>query len=170
MISAKGRGNKMIVLLLALMWLVLLGGDSALATAQFPDVLIYEGKQYQLFSNPLESYYKAHGLPRPKFQAWHTANYRGYVATWEIDNDVLYLKKIRAKIDGHMVGLNYLFPDNSGKVEARWFQGFLRVPMGAVLHQGYTSVYERDLIITIKAGKVVGKEFIDNRDTLHQEK
>ena len=161
------------ILLLALAWLALAGGDKALATAQFPDVLIYEGKKCELFSNPLESYYKQDRALRPKFQSWHTANYRGYVATWEIDNGVLYLKEIRAKIEGQMVGLDHLFPGTPGRVEAKWFTGLLRVPQGKVIkpvHQGYASVYERDLIITIKDGKVVGKEIIDNRNKVQEEK
>jgi hypothetical protein len=32
-------------------------GLGAGATAQFPDKIIYKGKEYSLYSNPLESYF-----------------------------------------------------------------------------------------------------------------
>jgi hypothetical protein len=154
------------IVLLTIIWLALMGGDHVLATAQMPDYLIYEDKKYPLFSNPLEDYYQAGRQPRPPFQAWHTANYRGYVATWEIKDDTLYLKDIRAKIGGRMVGLDYLFPDNPGRLAATWFRGVLRIPLGEVLrrvHQGYATVYEQELKITIQDGKVVRKDIINNR-------
>jgi hypothetical protein len=160
------------ILWLVLAWLLLAGGDGAWATAQLPDRLIYEGKEQALYSNPLESYYGKEN-PRPKFQMWHTANYRGYVATWEIDQGVLYLKAIRARMDGKEVGLDYLFPGHPGRVEARWFSGRLRVPQGKMLHyvhQGYAQVFEQELFITIKDGKVMGTETIDNRDKFPEKK
>ena len=86
---------------------------------------------------------------------------------------MLYLKDIRAKVDNQTVGLDYLFPGHSGRVEAKWFSGSLRVPIGAVqryIHQGYASVYEEELFITIKGGKVVNKELIDNRSKVRREK
>jgi len=161
------------IILLTVVWLIFAGGHDARATAQLPDILIYEGIKHTLFSNPLESYYRDKGSPRPKFQAWHTANYRGYVATWEIEGDLLYLKAIRAKIDNRMVDLDYLFPGNPGRVEARWFTGSLRLPYGELLryvHQGYASVYEYELIITVKGGNVVAQELIDNRGRIHPHK
>ncbi|MBM4273445.1 MAG: hypothetical protein FJ134_03160 [Deltaproteobacteria bacterium] len=149
--------------LLILGWL-LLDNTTALATAQIPDALIYQGEEHFLFSNPLESYWTK-DRSRPRFQMWHTANYRGYKATWEIDGDMLYLKNLKARIDDKYVGMEYLFPDAKGRVAATWFSGTLRVPQGKQLHyvhMGYESVYERELFLTIDKGKVVGKETIDN--------
>lgn len=150
--------------LLTLGWQLLLGIGAALATAQIPDALIYQGEEHFLFSNPLESYWNK-DRPRPPFQMWHTANYRGYKATWEIDGDTLYLKNLKAKVDGKYVGMEYLFPQAKGRVPAAWFSGTLRVPQGKQLyyvHMGYESVYERELFLTIDKGKVVGKQTIDN--------
>ena len=70
-------------------------------------------------------------------------------------------------MDDKYVGLEYLFPQAKGRVAAVWFSGTLRVPQGKQLryvHAGYHSVYERDLMITIKNGKVVGKQIIDNTE------
>jgi hypothetical protein len=39
---------------------------ATVATPQAPDKLIYEGKVYSLYSNPLESYYES-GNVRPSF-------------------------------------------------------------------------------------------------------
>jgi hypothetical protein len=69
-----------------------------LATAQAPDRLIYNGETYDLFSNPLESRYEKEN--RPSFwiapNTRSSGNWRGYVATWEILNDQLYLVKINS--------------------------------------------------------------------------
>jgi hypothetical protein len=139
---------------------------SLIATAQEADVLFYQGKEYALLSNPLESYY-GRGIERPEFQSPHTANWRGYVATWEIDNGVLYLKAIKAWIDNKEVGLDYLFPNHQGRVKATWFSDKLRVPQGKLLdyvHLGYGSIYEKDLIISFWNGKVIRQEIIDNKN------
>ena len=161
------------VLTAILLGLLLLGSNSAWATAQMPDLIIIEGQEHHLYSNPLEKYFGPDN-PRPKFRRWHTANWRGYVATWEIDGGVLYLKALRAKLPtGEMVGLEYLFPEHKGRVEATWFTGKLRVPQGKRLqyrHMGYQSVFERDLIITIEAGKVVDQQVLHNRPEEPQKK
>jgi len=47
----------------------------------------------------------------------------------------------------------------------KWFTGKLRVPQGELLqyvHMGYSSTYEKELVITVEAGKVVKVEAIDN--------
>lgn len=143
-------------------------------TAQTPDILIYEGERLSLFSNPLEAYYRNEGNPRPPFRSPHTGNWRGYVATWEIDSNTLYLTDITAWLADPSsprgmteAGLDDLFPGHSDRVEASWFSGQLRVPQGERLqyvHMGYGSVYEQDLILTIQDGKVVHREIVDNRE------
>jgi len=141
---------------------------NALATAQAPDILIYEGERFALFSNPLESYYNEDN-PRPSFNSHSTGNWRGYVATWKIDGDTLYLRDIKAWLNGTEVGLDTLFPEHQGKIEASWFTGKLRVPRGKELsyvHMGYASIYEQDIIISVQAGKVVKTEIIDNSDKI----
>lgn len=66
-------------------------------TSQVPDLLIYEGDTLQLFSNPLEDLYNEKNL-RPKSfgirSSWSTACWRGYRATWLIEDDILYLVAI----------------------------------------------------------------------------
>lgn len=66
-------------------------------TAQVPDILIYNGDTLALYANPLEDFYNEDN-PRPKSfglqGGWSTACWRGYQATWIIENDLLYLIEI----------------------------------------------------------------------------
>lgn len=68
-----------------------------LGTAQVPDVLIYQGDTLALYANPLEDFYHEEN-PRPRSfglqGGWSTACWRGYRATWLIENDQLYLIEI----------------------------------------------------------------------------
>ncbi|HEX8248757.1 MAG TPA: hypothetical protein VF599_11325 [Pyrinomonadaceae bacterium] len=157
---------------------------NASATAQDPDVLFYEGRIFTLFSNPLEDFYK-NEKDRPKFHSMpnggtSSGNWRGYVAYWEIEEDSLYLKAVDAwlcsgkpyefatgRADCRKANVKELFADKfvQNKVSARWFSGELRLPDGKQLqyvHMGYGSVYERDILISVKQGKVTGKKIIDN--------
>ena len=86
------------IMLSALSLLCFLVPEAALATTQFSDILYLNGQKHSLDSLPLEQYYGP-GNPRPKFRAPNTATWRGYIATWEIDRGVLYLKAIRAWTD-----------------------------------------------------------------------
>jgi hypothetical protein len=74
--------------------LLMLTTSAIFATAQDPDLLIYNGKTYDLFSNPLENFYDGNKSKRPKFwvepNSVSSGNWRGYVATWEIIDDKLY--------------------------------------------------------------------------------
>jgi hypothetical protein len=162
-------------LLIALVVLALLPA-AALATAQAPDVIHYEGKRYMLFTNPLESYFKEG--ERPKFHIGQgsisSGNWRGYVGTWKIEDDTLYLVGLDSWICKDLrpenckrADLKEIFGEKfrNGKVKADWFTGDLRMPDGERLqyvHMGYGSVYERDIILSVAAGKITGKQVIDN--------
>ena len=63
-------------------------------TAQVPDVLEFEGKRRFLYTNPLDA------LPRdrvPAFIANNSANWRGYIAHWEIKDGKLTFLDIAAE-------------------------------------------------------------------------
>jgi hypothetical protein len=136
--------------------------QAALATTQCSDILYLDGQKHSLDSLPLEAYYGP-GNPRPKFRAPNTATWRGYIATWEIDRGVLFLKAIRAWTDRGEVGLPALFPGQQGPVAATWFTGKLKVPQGKVLKPAVPHpIYGKYLMITVEQGKVVHQEVIDN--------
>jgi hypothetical protein len=149
---------------------------TAFATGQEPDVLIYKGKTYSLFANPLEAFYP-NRKKRPLFvvkpNVMSTSNWRGYVATWAIEDNFLYLVKIDAWTcprnfkNCQPVDLAKLFGSKyrNGKVKADWFSGDLRMPDGKMLqyvHMGYGSVYEREITLTVDSGKVVKESMVDN--------
>ena len=50
-------------------------------------------------------------------------------------------------------------------IQAIWFNGVLRIPgckMLSYVHMGYGSVYEKELFLTFKNGKLVNEEIADN--------
>lgn len=148
--------------------LVLLLGPSLYATAQVPDVLIYKGSTVGIYSIPLEPYLKNNPRPR-EFFAGSTALWRGYRATWRIDDGKLRL--IKTEVEDHSkedwawknVPLIKTFPElkgEKGPIVADWYTGTLRLPQGKMLryvHMGFGSLYERELLIRIEKG-VVKKE------------
>jgi hypothetical protein len=138
-------------------------------TAQVPDLLNFRGGEYQLCTNPLHVYL-ATGACSLKFYATSTALWRGYVATWSIENDHLYLIKLQCWIksdDGtvRVAELAALFPDYPDGVFAHWFTGALRCPNGPLLkyvHGGYASTYEKDLVVVVRQGVVQEERLIVN--------
>lgn len=135
-------------------------------TAQVSERLIYGGKEISLFTNPLDLYLKQTGIA---FESPHTANWRGYVGTWEIIEtegiERLYLVGLSAhKTYEEILELSDVFP-GCDKVFAHWFTGQLRCPQGDRLkyrHMGYGSIYEYDLLMDFKQGVLVNKHVKHN--------
>jgi len=154
-----------------------LGVSAVFATGQAADLILYQNVEHMLFTNPLEDYYGSDATKRPRFMVKpftsSSGNWRGYIATWEITEGKLYLKKVdswlckETKESCKEVQLSDLFPDKvvGGRVLADWYTGELRVPDGKELqyvHMGYGSTYERDLMFDVKRGKVSEPKVIDN--------
>lgn len=140
-------------------------------TAQIPDRLIHRGRELDLCALPLEGYLKR--LPkarRPKFVPGSTANWRGYVATWEIIDGRLFLTAIDHavfKADGKLneASLAAIFPRGPHPVPATWVSDGLRCPEGrlrAYVHAGFASTYERDRILVIENGVLVEEWLVYN--------
>lgn len=142
-------------------------------TAQVSEKLIYSDNEIPLFTNPLSLYLKNAGI---SFVSPHTANWRGYVGTWEIIEHEgvkrLYLVGLEAWLSYEKeVSLGDVFPGYS-KVFAHWFTGELRCPQGAQLeyrHMGYASIYEYDLLMDFKQGILVGKHARHNELPMDQQ-
>jgi hypothetical protein len=131
-------------------------------TAQAHEQLILDGRQTSMsFCPPLPE-----GHPRlipvtaesmtysDKDVMNSSACWRGYVGTWEIHDDRLFLAGLVGRL--RLVGREPLFAD--------WFTGVLRVPLGSLLlyvHMGFGSVYEGELHIRIEQGLVVAKRTIE---------
>jgi hypothetical protein len=88
-----------------------------------------------------------------------TALWRGYIGTWEVLGDRLYLVAIH-KLVLNGPGTNFLetvFPGYPDRVFAHWYSGTLRIPQGNTLkyvHMGYQSTYERDMLIEVERGVI----------------
>lgn len=158
--------------LIAALFLVLLWGTPAFATAQLPDNIVIDGVREKLFANPLEPALKADKELAARFypllpKGMCTAVWRGYVATWQVRDDRLYLEQIEvdACSNAHALALERIFPGSTGAVPATWVTGRLTIPQGKqqqYIHMGYQSRYERYLILTVEAGVIVARE---TRDT-----
>lgn len=128
-------------------------------TAQIGEQLLYDGRETTMCAEPLEDYF-AFGGRKPEFAATSSALWRGYVGTWEITHDRLYMVALAGTLkDGTEASLETIFPGYPDRVFAHWYSGTLRIPEGRLLeyiHMGYDSTYERDRIIEIEKGVVVG--------------
>jgi hypothetical protein len=132
------------------------------ATAQQPDILIYKGKKYSLYTNPLEAYFRKYPDKKPKTSIISTANWRGYVATFEIVDSTLFLRDIEIEDDdgknGHRTrsAMGEVFPGQQ-VVALDWFNGLLTLPYGQLIqyvHMGYSSAYENYTILEIRLGNL----------------
>ena len=139
-------------------------------TAQFSEVLKHRGETLALCTYPLNVYWKSSGNPI-ELQSTSTGCWRGYVGTWEITGDRLYLVKFwgnrKGESDFEKVDLKDVFPDYLDGVFAHWFTGELRCPQGERLryvHNGFESKYEKDLFLTVRSGVVVGERLVVNGD------
>jgi hypothetical protein len=142
-------------------------------TVQSAERLIYEGEEFYITSEPLSSYLKSIDLPSP-LVAPNTACWRGYHASWVIDNKKLFLVGWTGYILDHWkVGIDYLFP---GKeiVFAEWFDKIIRIDLGNPLTE---RIYEGTRFLQFEKGILISdtskwltkkeiKKLLDDEDKL----
>ncbi len=116
-------------------------------------------------TQPLDAYFALGGANPGLDLKWPpncTALWRGYIGSWEILDQRLYLIKLMGDLSGNDgVCLATVFPDFPDRVFAHWYSGTLRIPDGAVLkyvHQSYQSTHERDFLIEVEGGMVVNTD------------
>ena len=143
-------------------------------TAQVPDYITYKNKEYALFENPLLPFLIENSI---QFSSTSTANYRGYIANWEIresdEGRKLFLTRLQANLPPkEKFSLDDLFANCEDGVFADWYSGSLKCPFGRQLeyvHAGYASVYEFELLFEIEKGLVIHQETkINNLDKINQ--
>ena len=132
-------------------------------TAQIEERIFYKGDWETMSTEPLVDYLKTR--PDIKFRLETSACWRGYFGSWKIKDDKLYLTDIEGfLVDVGEVDLNHLFP-NQDEVFAEWYTGTITLPRGEMLdyvHMGYYTLFEYDLLIEIKNGRVVKEEMRSN--------
>lgn len=165
------RGLKIILIFFILIHL----SPEGKATGQSGDILIWKGRQYLLYSDPLYTY-PGYGLIEGRiFGDQHpessTGCVRGYIAEWQIANDSLFLTNIYACYDcGIKASLNNLFSGmvKSNRVYAGWVNQVLLVPDGKLLFYGnigFSAIHETEYELTINKGMLVGQKMYDNSAT-----
>ena len=136
------------------------------ATAQYPDKIIYNGVEYALHTNPLEAFFEKNPDKRPQDEIMSSALWRGYVATFEIIDNQLFLKDIEVQIADTSSKESYrttwksvikeVFPDTD-KVKVGWMTGLLVLPYGKLknyVHMGYGSTYSNYILLEISEGNL----------------
>ena len=129
-------------------------------TAQTPDLILIDGVQQELFTNPLEMFRETHRRDWVFFEDDpNTACWRGYFAEWDISDGRLFLLKVNGNIsykgrnpsrarnesirwegihpelfqDKVPATLSELFGPERDRVPATWYSGELRVPLGGMI-------------------------------------
>ena len=161
-------------ILITTVLVVLIGVSNASGTAQYPDKIIYAGKEYKLHTNPLEPYFEKHPHKRPKCDIRSTALWRGYVATFEIKDKILILKDIEIQIRVKDEKGNNAYRWKSVKKESfpdqeslsiDWFTGILVLPHGKMInyvHMGYGSTYSNYILLEMEHGKLRAERQLDH--------
>jgi hypothetical protein len=137
--------------------------QNVLATAQMSDKIIYHGKKYGLYSNPLQSYFEKNPAQLPQIEVRCTALWRGYVATFEVIENELYVKDIQMQYSDTISKvhqfvwksvLDKVFP-NQKERKLDWFTGVLVIPHGKLVsyvHMGYASTYKKYKLLELNHG------------------
>lgn len=153
------------------------------ATSQEPDKIILTNKEYDLLNNPLEKYFELHPEDHPiygekiiyrnkdgeKSIPTSTSNYRGYIATFKIENNFLTLVDIEVEnMDSdksdYISVYKKLFGDRKITLD---YSGILVVPIGDYLDSdnfGYSSLYSQYILITIQKDSVLKQKNIEKND------
>ena len=103
-------------------------------TAQAREILFINNERHTFFGEPLEPYIEAN-KDQVKFDYKTTGCWRGYIGTWKLEDNKLYLielygTKYNPETKAHLeVGLDYFSP-NQKIVFANWFTGHLEIPHG----------------------------------------
>ena len=160
-------------------------------TAQFRESIKIDGKEYGMASEPLESLIakefsgSKEGFPEgyPVLAMTCTANWRGYIGYWVIEDNQLWLVDVKSGdlVDGddniyvevaqnefkRLDWRKTLFNHQQGNIKADWFTGQLVIEMGELIeyvHMGYSSQYEKYTLIDIEKGNVISKKTLSGEE------
>jgi TPR repeat protein len=150
---------RVVIFLFFVLW-----SESLFATAQQGDKLVVNGDTAWINSNPLEKYFEEKGkrtigeFDLNSRECFSTSLWRGYVATWKLENDSLFLIRIQTEYcsGSNPKEINIKSEFGSNKVFAQWVTDTIVCPQGELLqyvHMGYESIYEGEKYYTFKQGK-----------------
>lgn len=119
----------------------------------------------------LERYFsKEHPRTDNAFCYGSTACCRGYIATWILENDKLFLKTLQTEPWppddlGKNIPITKIFPTATNQVFASWVTAQVRIPLGRELpfrHDGSGSDHELDLYVNITNGVIESQHEVEN--------
>jgi hypothetical protein len=146
-------------------------------TAQAPDYLILGKDTLKIHSNPLESYFEKHPIPRDLITSINSGNWRGYIAYFKfVDNKLVvdniykedYQEPSRKKYNERIISIYKEIFGEKPNFECTFYSGLLVSPYGKLIeyvHMGYASIYEYYELFEINNGlktnskKFTGEEF-----------
>jgi len=149
-----------------LLIIILFTFSKVLPTEQEPDILNYNGINLTLSTgwghpSPLETYYLQNNIKYP-FIMLSTANYRGFIAHWIIDENKLYLENIRIE-DSTYSPSKYIQTNgkNNSNIYAVWFSGIIECEKRN--QDNYWEV-EESYYFHIRYGKIVDTQIITKEE------
>lgn len=145
-------------------------------TAQTPDKILYNGIKYDLMSNPLEVYFNNFPEKKPQTNANSKALWRGYIATFEVFENKLFLKdivvqKLKDTLNNEIEEIS-VFKEIFGAVDrfnCDFYSGLLVLPYGELVHyvhMGYASTYENYILLEINESSLVNIKEYDYKEYL----
>ncbi|WP_319590606.1 hypothetical protein [uncultured Draconibacterium sp.] len=126
---------------------------------QQKDRIYLDGELFELLSTPLKAFFKAHP-DIPAFRGKMPECRKGYMASWRIRNNVLYLTGFQQV--SPTVVINPRDVLTSPKMVADWYDGTLRIPIDSDVQnsEGNGDPHETELHIAIQRGVVYNHEIV----------
>ena len=151
-------------------YLFILIANNLFATEQQSDILHYGKEELTVdigwgHPSPVETYYSQNNLIYPFFMI-STANYRGHIATWEIEDGKFFITEINLndkKLNPRFFKINSKDKNLSseGKIFADWFSGILSCKKRT--KKNYWKI-EYSIYFHIKNGVIQRTEKVSNED------
>jgi|GEM_PF-4528863 len=141
-------------------------------TPQIFDRLIINNDTLRIYSNPLGRFgYNIFTDTTYSKRKCDSRNcYRGYIATFQVINDSLFLTEMRDCCNKNLkVKLSVAFKKTfrNGKVHLDWLTDSIYAQLGTnILYQNpYKPIYENELELIFQKGLLISKDTIDNSKT-----
>ncbi len=121
---------------------------------QLPEIILIDDVLHTLYTTPRLPWLRDQDTP-PVFDQRTPSCERGYIGSWKIRDDVLWLIGLYAWRDGEMTRLPDLFRDRR-EVAADWFSGPLVVePAASEISDG---ALPKLRTLLVEAGRVIRKD------------
>ena len=126
---------------------------------QQKDRIYLNGELFELLSTPLKTFFE--GQPDiPAFSGKIAECRRGYMASWRIRNNVLYLTGFQQVSPTVVINPGDVL--TRPKIVADWYDGILRIPIGSDMpnSDGDDDSHKKELHIYIQRGVVYTHEIV----------